>query len=140
MDNIYWGLVVTVVLMAFFSAMWMAFSASNKLQYELAKKELTERSAMLARIFASPGMFVSAMLAGYILSMVVFIMLLASLAGRLAPSLPAWMSVTAWRFVLLFVIASFVVAVIGKLLPRLLITLNPLVTLSIFSCGAFTKY
>lgn len=133
MDNIYWGLVVTVVLMAFFSAMWMAFSASNKLQYELAKKELTERSAMLARIFASPGMFVSAMLAGYILSMVVFIMLLASLAGRLAPSLPAWMSVTAWRFVLLFVIASFVVAVIGKLLPRLLITLNPLVTLRIFS-------
>ena len=133
MDNIYWGLVVTVVLMAFFSAMWMAFSASNKLQYELAKKELTERSAMLARIFASPGMFVSAMLAGYILSMVVFIMLLASLAGRLAPSLPAWMSVTVWRFVLLFVIASFVVAVIGKLLPRLLITLNPLVTLRIFS-------
>ena len=133
MDNIYWGLVVTIVLMAFFSAMWMAFSASNKLQYELAKKELTERSALLARIFASPGMFVSAMLAGYILSMVVFIMLLASLAGRLAPSLPAWMSVTAWRFVLLFVIASFVVAVIGKLLPRLLITLNPLVTLRIFS-------
>ncbi|HLP05332.1 MAG TPA: hemolysin family protein [Paludibacter sp.] len=128
MNNITF-ILVTLLFSAFFSGMEIAFVTSNKLRFELEKKHRGLASTILSLFYRNPQQFISTMLVGNNISLVIYGLLMAEV-------LTPWLSAIRSQFVLTFiqtVLATVIVLFTGEFLPKTIFRINSNLWLRIFS-------
>jgi putative hemolysin len=108
--------VITIVMMAFFAGIEMAFFSVNKLIIELKRKQGRAGAQILSKFIQSPETFVGTTLIGYTLFLVCFILLLNAVTAPLWNLLHIpydWL-----RLLLDILLATFVVLIFAEFIPR----------------------
>lgn len=107
---------VTILMMAFFSGIEMAFYSVNRFGVELKKKQGRPGAHMLSRLIQTPELFISTMVIGFTISLVCFVLLFGAITE------PMWHFVglrsdTA-RLILDIVLATFVILIFAEFIPK----------------------
>ncbi len=115
-------LVLALLFTTFFSGMEVAFVSVDKLRFEVERKEGLS-SRILTYFFQHAKDFVSMLLTGYSIALVVYGLLMAQLTGN-------WLQAEGISapFLLIFlqvIIAAFIILITGEFLPRNLFKINP---------------
>ena len=130
------AIVITLVMSAFFSGMEIAFISSNRLLAEMDKGRKTITSSILSSFFSHPNAFVSTMLVGNNIVLVIYGILFARLFDNTVFSgMPATFTVPADT-----ILSTLIVLFTGEFLPKTLFRSNPNRMLSIFSLPAYFFY
>lgn len=114
---------LALMLSALFSGSEMAFVSANKLKIELKKKRGSYRSLILTQWYENPTGFISTMLVGNNIALVVFTTLLAI---PLDPLLAHWLNLPAgsmWILLIQTLLITIVVLLFGEFLPKTLFRL-----------------
>lgn len=134
-EVIYFLLVLSVILSAFFSGTEMAFVASNKFKIELDKNKRNLTGRLLVVVTKSPSKFISTMLFGNSVSLVVFGVMAALLLeppieeifltsfGK-APKVIVIISQT--------ILSTFFILITAEFMPKVVSSLNPNRFLNLF--------
>jgi len=123
-------ILLTLLFSAFFSGLEIAFITSNKLRFELDKKQRNLTSSILSIFYHHPQQFISTMLVGNNISLVLYGLLMADL---LTPPLQLLLGS---QFLITFtqtILATAIVLFTGEFLPKTLFRINPNLWLRIFS-------
>lgn len=128
MDTISY-IVIALILSAFFSGMEIAFVSSNKLRFELEKKQRNLTSSILSIFYKHPQQFISTMLVGNNVVLVIYGLMVAELLT------PAFSFMNNQFLITLFqtIIATIVVLITGEFLPKTIFRINPNLWLKGFS-------
>ena len=123
------NIIISLICLAFFSGMEVAFISSNKLRFELDKKYNNLTSSIISIFYKNSQQFISTMLVGKFLSMVVFGLLITesltfAFEGALSPFISILLQIT---------IATVVIIIVGEFLPRAFFKINPNMWLRLFS-------
>ena len=130
------GIVVTLAFSAFFSGMEMAFVSSNRLLLEMDKERGGLSRQLISVFYAHPNAFVSTMLVGNNIVLVVYGILFAALVDNtLFQGMEPAFTVPADA-----VLSTLVVLFTGEFLPKTLFKSNPNRLLTIFSFPAYLCY
>lgn len=130
------GIVITLAFSAFFSGMEMAFVSSNRLLAEMDKERGGLSRQLIAVFYAHPNGFVSTMLVGNNIVLVIYGILFATLVdGTLFRGMEAAFTVPADA-----ILSTLVVLFTGEFLPKTLFKSNPNKLLTIFSLPAYLCY
>ena len=123
---------------AFFSGMEIAFVSSNKLRFEMDRSERSITSRILSIFFHNPNNFISTMLVGNNIALVVYGILMAELIEqRFLRSLIE----NDFLIVLIqTIISTLIILVTGEFMPKTLFKINPNFTLILFAIPAFICY
>lgn len=130
------GILITMVFSAFFSGMEIAFVSSNRMLAEMDKDKngLTQR--LLALFYAHPNGFVSTMLVGNNIALVIYGILIARLFDNtIFHGMDAAFTVPADT-----VLSTLIVLFTGEFLPKTLFKANPNRLLAVFSPIAYICY
>ena len=115
------GILVSLLLSAIFSGSEIAFISSSKLKVELKKKSGTRRGLILAKFFENPADFLSTMLVGNNVALVIFTTLMTGVLVNIFPE-----SLNSSEYLQLLastIIITLVVLVFGEFLPKTLFRL-----------------
>ncbi|MCK9205718.1 MAG: hemolysin family protein [Salinivirgaceae bacterium] len=130
-------ILVTLVLSAFFSGMEIAFVSANKLRMELDKKQNLFHSGIINIFSENPSQYISTMLIGNNVVLVIYSMFMAVLLE------PAIYSFTKSEGVILFLetlISTLIILVVGEFVPKTIFRMNPNQTLRLFALPVFVFY
>lgn len=134
--NLIIGILVTMVFSAFFSGMEIAFVSSNRMLAEMDKEKNGFTQHMLSLFYAHPNGFVSTMLVGNNIALVIYGILIAKLFDNtIFAGMDAAFTVPADT-----VLSTLIVLFTGEFLPKTLFKANPNRLLTIFSPFAFICY
>ena len=120
--------IITVILVlfcsAYFSGMEIAFVSSSKLRYEMDKADRSLSSRILGIFYRHPGNYISTMLVGNNIVLVVYSILMAKLLD------PVWMTIPLFQTELAMllldtIVSTFFVIIFGEFLPKTIFRLNP---------------
>ncbi len=130
------GLIITLVLSAFFSGMEMAFVSSNRMLAEMDKEKSGVTQFCLSLFYRQPNNFVSTMLVGNNIVLVLYGLLFAKLFDNTVFSgLDVGLRVTADT-----VVSTIIVLFTGEFLPKMFFKSSPNTLLSFFAPLAFFFY
>ena len=130
------GILVTMVFSAFFSGMEIAFVSSNRMRAEMDKEKMPLSSHALEVFYSHPNNFVSTMLVGNNIALVVYVVLIASLFDNtIFKGMDAAFTVPADT-----ILSTIIVLFTGEFLPKSLFKSNPNRLLAIFAIPAFLCY
>ncbi|MCR5863341.1 hemolysin family protein [Flavobacterium sp. J372] len=111
------AIITCLLFSAFFSGMEIAYLSSNKVYLEVEKKQATIISGMLSRLTANPSQFITAMILGNSIALVLYAYYAGSAAMR-------WVSGYGLSSSLLLVIqvaiTSFILLLTAEFLPKIL--------------------
>ena len=131
------GLLIAMLFSAFFSGMEIAFVSSNRLRAEMDREKNGLAQRALAVFYQHPNNFVSTMLVGNNIALVIYGILFAQIFdATLFASLPEG----AARVTADTLLSTLVVLFTGEFLPKTLFKSNPNTMLTIFSVPAFICY
>lgn len=132
-------IVIVLCLSAFFSGMEIAFVSSNKLRFEMERAQSGIGSRLAATFYEHPNSFISTLLVGNNIALVIYGILFAQL---LDPLLIQTLGIQNEWLILLTqtVISTLVVLVTGEFLPKTLFLLNPNHALTFFAPLAYLFY
>lgn len=122
---IFWSLVFS----AFFSGMEIAFVSSNKLRFELDKKQRTLSTSILAIFYRNPQQYIATMLVGNNIALVMYGLLMAKL---LTPFF-VWTHSPLIMTIFQTLIATALVLFTGEFLPKAVFGINSNFWLRFFS-------
>jgi CBS domain containing-hemolysin-like protein len=135
--NMIVSLLIVMALSAFFSGMEIAFVSVNKLRFEVGRDDSIS-SKILSYFFKNPNEFISAMLVGNNIALVVYGIIMAKLIGD------AWLAdVITNSFLLVLIqtiISTLVILVTGEFLPKTFFKINPNLMLRIFAVPLLLFY
>ncbi|KAA6345046.1 Hemolysin C [termite gut metagenome] len=128
---------ITTTFSAFFSGMEIAFVSVNKLRFEMEKgKKITAR--ILSIFFKNPNNFISTMLVGNNIALVIYGILMAQFIEQ---TLLAGLIDNRFLIVLIqTVISTLLILVVGEFLPKTLFRINPNLMLHLFAFPALLCY
>lgn len=130
------GILVTMVFSAFFSGMEIAFVSSNRMRAEMDKEKMPLSSHALEVFYSHPNNFVSTMLVGNNIALVVYGILIASLFDNtIFKGMDAAFTVPADT-----ILSTIIVLFTGEFLPKSLFKSNPNRLLAFFAIPAFLCY
>ena len=136
MDNIV-NIIIPLLFSVFFSGMESAFLSANKLRYELDKKNKSLTSRILDFFFHNPESFISTMLVGNCIALVVY-------GLQIAVGLELWLSCFVEPILLVILIASLLATLlwllVGEFLPQILFRINPNLSLKLFAVPLYIIY
>lgn len=136
MTNIIIGLLVTMVFSAFFSGMEIAFVSSNRLRAEMDREKNGLSQRAIALFYRHPNNFVSTMLVGNNISLVIYGILFAQVFdSTLFYPLSDGARVTCDTL-----LSTLVVLFTGEFLPKTIFKSNPNGLLTFFAVPAFVCY
>jgi len=119
----------TLLFSAFFSGLEIAFVTSNKLRFELDKKQPNLTSSILSIFYKNPQQFISTMLVGNNVCLVIYGLLMAD-------AMNPWLSFIGNQFLITFIqtiLATAIVLITGEFLPKTIFRINPNLWLRAFS-------
>ena len=136
MTNLIIGIVVTMLFSAFFSGMEIAFVSSNRLRAEMDREKNGIAQRALDVFYAHPNNFVSTMLVGNNIALVLYGILFAQIFDTtLFSSLGDGARVTADTL-----LSTLVVLFTGEFLPKTIFKSNPNTLLTVFAFPAYVCY
>jgi CBS domain containing-hemolysin-like protein len=109
------GILLSIVLSAIFSGSEIAFISANKLRVELKKKRGSKRGLILAKFFENPSDFLSTMLVGNNVALVIFTSLMTLV---LNPYIAPWVSGEYGLLLVNTLIITVVILILGEFLPK----------------------
>lgn len=130
---------ITLAFSAFFSGMEIAFVSSNKLRFEMDRSQSSIGARFAATFFEHPNNFISTLLVGNNIALVIYGILIARL---LDPLLIQPLGIhNEWLALLVQTIASTIIVLFtGEFLPKMLFRINPNRTLLMLSPIAYIFY
>ena len=131
-------ILITMAFSAFFSGMEIAFVSSNKLRFEMDRNEQSITSRILSIFFRNPNNFISTMLVGNNIALVIYGILMAEVIEQqlLADYIQN-------EFVLVLtqtIISTLIILVTGEFVPKTLFKINPNFTLNLLAIPTFICY
>ena len=136
--NILIQIIITMAFSAFFSGMEIAFVSSNKLRFEMDRSEKSLTSRILSIFFHNPNNFISTMLVGNNIALVMYGILMAELIEQRI--LAGWIANEFLLVLIQTIISTLIILVTGEFLPKTLFKINPNFTLNLFALPAFICY
>ncbi len=134
-------ILISLMLSAFFSGMEIAFVAANKLKVEVDKQTGGFSARLLSRFVRSESSFISTMLVGNNIALVVYgISIAASLEPFLHRLLPHPIQGELGVFVMQTLISSFIILVFAEFMPKTLFRINPNRFLAFFALPVTVIY
>ena len=131
-------ILITMAFSAFFSGMEIAFVSSNKLRFEMDRNEQSLTSRILSSCDRNPNNFISTMLVGNNIALVIYGILMAELIEQ---NLLAGYIDNEFMLVLTqTIISTLIILVTGEFVPKTLFKINPNFTLNICAIPAFICY
>ena len=136
--GIFIQILISMAFSAFFSGMEIAFVSSNKLRFEMDRNEQSLTSRILSIFFKNPNNFISTLLVGNNIALVIYGILMAEVIEQqlLADYIHN-------EFILVLIqtiISTLIILVTGEFLPKTLFKINSNFTLSLFAVPAFICY
>ncbi len=136
MTNLIIGLLVTMVFSAFFSGMEIAFVSSNRLRAEMDREKNGLAQRAIAYFYQHPNNFVSTMLVGNNIALVIYGILFARIFDvTLFYGLSDGVRVTADTL-----LSTLLVLFTGEFLPKTIFKSNPNTMLTFFAVPAWICY
>jgi len=125
--NDYIGIaIVTVILSAFFSGIEIAFVSANKLKIELDKKNKLFSGKILSSFRANPSAFISTMLLGNTIALVVYGIAMSHLLGDLLRSVfPLYFRSDFLVMISQTILSTLLILFIAEFAPKVLFRINP---------------
>lgn len=129
---------ITMAFSAFFSGMEIAFVSSNKLRFEMDRSNQTINSRILSIFLNNPNNFISTMLVGNNIALVIYGILMADIIEE---NLLAGLIDNHFLLVLIqTIISTLIILVTGEFLPKTLFKINSNFTLSLCAIPAYICY
>ena len=132
-------IIIALALSAFFSGMEIAFVATNKLRFEMDRAQSGPATRIASVFFEHPNNFISTLLVGNNIALVVYGILMARLLDPLVIK-PLGIESDWVALLVQTVISTIIVLVTGEFLPKMLFRLNPNRTMTFFAPLAFVFY
>lgn len=130
------GIIITMVFSAFFSGMEIAFVSSNRMLAEMDKERNGFTQRIISLFYAHPNGFVSTMLVGNNIALVIYGILIARLFDNtIFAGMDAGFTVPADT-----IFSTLIVLFTGEFLPKTLFKANPNRLLAVFSPFAYICY
>ena len=134
--NLVVGILVTMVFSAFFSGMEIAFVSSNRMLAEMDKEKNGFTQRIISLFYAHPNGFVSTMLVGNNIALVIYGILIARLFDNtIFAGMDAAFTVPADT-----ILSTLIVLFTGEFLPKTFFKANPNRLLAVFSPVAYICY
>lgn len=139
--NDWWIVAISLFFSALCSGLEIAFNSLNRLQLEV---ELTKNtfSAKIIRIFLrNKSYFISSLLLGNNIALVIYGMSMARIIGPWASSiLPSALSNEFMTLLIQSILSTLLVLLVGEFFPKVLFRINPNAILSFFACPTLFCY
>jgi putative hemolysin len=127
---------ISLLLIAFFSGIEIAFVSANKLRIELLKEKGSSSAKIVAEFNNNPSKFISTMLIGLNISLVLFGSITSNYFTK--DQFPFLPSGEISLLIVQTIFTTFIILVFGELIPKILFRVNSDQTLLLFSYP--TKY
>ena len=131
-------LFAVILLSALFSGMEIAFVASNKLLMEIDLNERSATSYVINRFYNNSNNFISILLVGYNIVLVIYSMLMANILNTIF--LEELTTSTSLKLFLETLISTIVIIFTGEFIPKTLFRINPNRALKRFALITYLLY
>ena len=131
-------ILITMAFSAFFSGMEIAFVSSNKLRFEMDRNEQSLTSRILSIFYHNPNNFISTLLVGNNIALVIYGILMAELIEQ--QLLADYINNEFLLVLTQTIISTLIILVTGEFMPKTLFKINPNFTLSLFAIPTFICY
>jgi CBS domain containing-hemolysin-like protein len=130
-------ILLSLLFSAFFSGMETAFVASNKMQLEIEKKKDTFLAGILTKITRNPSRFITSMLVGNTISLVVYSFFMGNLILEfIKPFFDHYFPI----LLIQTLITTLIILITGEFLPKLVFRSFSNETLKIFAIPTYLFY
>ena len=130
-------LLITMAFSAFLSGMYIAFVSVDKIRFEMNRKGGVS-SRILSLFFRNPNDFISTMLVGNNIALVIYGILMAQIIGD--NLLAGWITNHFVMVLVQTVISTLIILVTGEFLPKTLFKINPNLALNVCAVPLFICY
>ena len=137
MNNLWLEIGITLLFSALFSAAEIAFVSSNKLLFELENKTPSITSKILNRFYTNPNRYISCMLLGNNIVLVIYGLLMAS---TLTPLMSQYFSGDLLILFIQSLVATMFILFAGEFIPKTVARVNPNFFLSLFAIPLYIVY
>ncbi len=132
------GIVITLILSAFFSGMEIAYISSNRLKIELDKSKGTLTSRILTRFYNNESHFIAMLLLGNNIALVFFGLFAAQV---LEPMIMSWgISDGAIILFIQTIMSTILVLIVAEFVPKALVQISPNSFLRFMALPMFLLY
>lgn len=138
MTTIIISLIIVILFSALFSGMEIAFVASNKFLMEIDMSNKTLTSRILDKFYRNSNNFVSSLLVGNNIVLVIYGILMAHLLNDTI--LSALNDTPSVQLLLQTIISTIIIIITGEFLPKALFRINPNSTMKRFAFPTFLIY
>ncbi|MCB9190986.1 MAG: HlyC/CorC family transporter [Flavobacteriales bacterium] len=128
---------VCLLLSAFFSGMEIAFVSANRFKVEVDRKKGTLSASIIGQFLEKPSQFISALLVGNNIALVVYGITMAKL---LEPGIRNFTSQESYILVIQTIISTLIILVTAEFLPKAFFRINPNRMLDLFAIPAKVVY
>lgn len=136
--GIFIQILISMAFSAYFSGMEIAFVSSNKLRFEMDRNERSINSRILSIFFRNPNNFISTMLVGNNIALVIYGILMAEVIEK--QLLANFISNEFLLVLIQTIISTLIILVTGEFMPKTLFKINPNFTLNLLAVPTFICY
>ncbi len=135
--EILFNILISLAFSAFFSGMEISYVSANKLRFELDKKDKSLTSKILDVFFHNPNQFISTMLVGNNIALVVYGLQMAIL---LEPWIAHFVDQEALIVLIQSIISTILILFTGEFIPKTIFKIDPNFFLRLFAIPLYLIY